>query len=91
MRTSGPTARPAHATRKLRDCFIDADISRLCLLARNDPADPFVLGERRDVIPYHLGFGMSGDSFGQVGGQCMRQLGGRVFLGHVFLGHTCII
>ena len=52
MNTAGPTAGAAHAASKLRECLLDTDTPRLRFLARDDPADPLIAREGRNIFPY---------------------------------------
>lgn len=52
MRAARPAARTAHTSRKLREPFLDPDISRLRFLAGGDPAYPLVACQRSDVLPH---------------------------------------
>ena len=54
MRATGPAARAAHSAFKLGECLFDTDIPRLRFFAGDDPANPFVARERRDVVPYRF-------------------------------------
>src|SRR3569623_3133920 len=51
VRTAGPAAGPALALLELVARALDVMGPRLRLLHRLDPADPFVAGERGDVLP----------------------------------------
>ena len=52
MNTAGPATRPAHSALKLGECLLDTDVSRLCFLAGDDPTNPLVACERRNVVPH---------------------------------------
>jgi len=54
MRATGPTARPPHPARKFGQGFLDPDASRFLLFARDDPANPLVTRQGRDIVPYGL-------------------------------------
>lgn len=51
VRTSRPTARPAHASAQLIDADIDATLSSLFFLCRSNPTDPLVSRQRSDIAP----------------------------------------
>ena len=82
MRTSSPTAGSAHATFEFGETFLNTDISRLCFLATRYPADPFIAGERGDVIPNSFGLWGRGESLFKVGWHSMQMRMGGGFCGH---------
>ena len=53
MNTTGPAAGSAHSALKLRECLLDTDTSRLRFFAGDDPANPLIARERRNILPYY--------------------------------------
>lgn len=51
MGTAGPAAGPPHPRRKLRKTHLDPTLPRLRFLGIENPADPLVACERRDIFP----------------------------------------
>ena len=51
MRTAGPATGPTHPRRKFRKAHLDPTLPRLRFLGIENPADPFVACERRDIFP----------------------------------------
>ncbi len=51
MRASGPTAWAAFAFKELFDYPAHSAVSRFGLLGGDNPADEFIAGKRRDVLP----------------------------------------
>ncbi len=76
VRTSRPTARPAHAIPELVEANRDAALPGLCLLCGGDPADPFISGERRDVVPSRCCGPICRECFLQVRGHRMQRPSG---------------
>ena len=55
MSTARPTAGAAHAAFEFRESFPDADIPRLRFFAGDDPTNPLVACERRNIFPHSFG------------------------------------
>jgi len=82
MRTAGPATRSAHSAVKLRESFLDTDVSRLRLLAGSNPADPFVTGERCNIIPYFSRLRRSHNRLSPIIGHFVYRPTRQVFLHH---------
>ena len=52
MRTACPATGAAHAAFELRECLFDTYTPRFRLFAGDDPANPLVARERRNILPY---------------------------------------
>jgi hypothetical protein len=66
MNAANPATRSSHTPLHFRECFLDADISRLFFLARYHPTNPFVASEWGNVLPEREYFWRCGDSLSQV-------------------------
>jgi hypothetical protein len=82
VRTSGPTARPAHASLHLIDADLDAALPGGFLLGRSDPTDPLVSRQRGDIGPKALGSGVKLDGFSEICWQLMDRAVREFLTGH---------
>ena len=80
MRTSWPTARTALPVPQVCASPIDALAPGLQLLGGLDPADPFVAGQRGDILPGRQGFEINFQRFFQIFGKIVDDAAGYVFL-----------
>lgn len=51
MRTAGPTTRAAFPRLEILDCALDSAVARRFLFGRDDPTNPFVSRQRRQIPP----------------------------------------
>src|SRR3989344_340451 len=84
MNTTDPTARPAHSAFQLRECLLDSYSPRLRFLARDNPANPFVARERRNIFPHSECFRRRGKGLPQILRQFVYCSGGDFY-------HSCIL
>jgi len=82
VRTSGPTARPAHASLHLIDADLDAALPGGFLLGRSDPTDPLVSRQRGDIGPNARGSGVKLDGFSEICWQLMDRAVREFLTGH---------
>ena len=66
MRTAGPTTGAAFAGLEILDRALNSATAGRFLFCRNDPTDPFVPRQRRQIIPGCLRRRARGQRFGQV-------------------------
>ena len=69
MRAAGPAAGAAHPAPELGERLLDTDAAGLGLLAGDNPADPLVARERRDVLPRRSRSWSCGQSLSQICGE----------------------
>lgn len=66
MRTPGPTTRSTHAAFHFGEGLIDTNISGLGSLAGNNPTNPLIASEWRNILPNFDGGRSFNQSFFQV-------------------------
>jgi hypothetical protein len=66
MRAAGPTTGAAFAGLEILNRALNSAIARRFLFCRNDPTDPFVPRERRQIFPGCLRRRIRGERLGQV-------------------------
>ena len=72
MNAAYPAARSAYSFLKLRDDPIDMLLPLRGCFNRDSPADPFIAGERRNVLPCGQSLLISGERFSQISRQGMH-------------------
>jgi len=89
MRAAGPTTRPAHSFYKLGVRPFNPVTPCLRFLGRNNPADPLIARQRRNILPgWSRRFGGSND-FSQVRRKFMDHTGGNLPAGRQDFFLTC--
>jgi hypothetical protein len=68
---AGPAAGAARSFFQLAADALDVLQAGLRLLDGDDPADPFIAGERGDVLPHGAGIGVRDEGLMQIGGHLM--------------------
>jgi len=66
MRTAGPTTGAAFAGLEILDRALNSATARGFLFCRNDPTNPFIPRQRRQIFPGCLRRRVRGQRFGQV-------------------------
>ena len=80
MLASRPATRTALSVPQARATPIDALAPRLRLPGGFDPADPFVTGQRRDIVPGRQGFRIMVQRVSQISGKIVDAAAGNVSL-----------
>ena len=84
MNAAGPTAGPAHSAFELRESFSDTDTPRLGFFAGDDPADPLVPRERRNVFPQRSYFRGRNNGLSQILRHLVYDATGKRLFDHVW-------
>ncbi len=85
MRAAFPTTRPSHAARKLRECLLDTDISRLRFFPGRNPANPLITRKRRNVLPYRPRRRRCNNGLLYIRWHSMHRPGGDSFFDHTII------
>jgi hypothetical protein len=75
MRTAGPTTGAAFARPEFLDRALDSSAARRSLPGRDDPTNPFVACQRRQILPGRLCRRFRADGFAQVRGRFVHGTG----------------
>jgi len=81
--TSGPTARPTHATAHLINSNLNAALSGGFLLSRGDPTDPLVTRQRGNFGPKVRGYGIKLDGPSEIRRQFVNCAVREFLTGHI--------
>lgn len=82
MRATGPAARPAHSVEKLRARELDPAAPRLRFLGVQNPANPFIAREWRNIFPCGSRRRRRSKGFSQVRWHLVRHAAHDSFFSH---------
>ncbi len=93
MRATGPTTRPAHSFLKLRAHSLDVLPSGFRLLDGENPADPFIAREWRNILPCRSRRWVRSKDLSQISWHFVYHTSGEMPSGRqvLFFGHTFIL
>ena len=82
MWTAGPATGAAFALLEVLDSALNAAAARRLSFGRNNPTDPFVLRQRRQILPRSLRRCLRADGLAQVRRQFVHRAGSAIVLDH---------